>query len=112
MQRSATLLFVSSLALAAAQGAFAADASSAAPGASTSSSSGTAPGSTGSTPSASGSESTSASPSTGASAPQSDTTSSAAASESPAKKIFDQLDSNKDGTLTLEEFSRAQFQQQ
>jgi hypothetical protein len=33
------------------------------------------------------------------------------AADSPAKRIFDQLDLNHDGMLTLEEFSRAQFQQ-
>jgi hypothetical protein len=30
--------------------------------------------------------------------------------DSPAKRIFDQLDLNHDGMLSLEEFSRAQFQ--
>ncbi len=33
------------------------------------------------------------------------------APDSPAKRIFDQLALNHDGVLTLEEFSRAQFQQ-
>ena len=31
--------------------------------------------------------------------------------DSPAKKIFDQLDLNHDGMLSLDEFSRATFQQ-
>jgi len=35
----------------------------------------------------------------------------AAAPDSPAKRIFDQLDTNHDGSLSLEEFSRATFQQ-
>ena len=34
----------------------------------------------------------------------------AAAADSPAKRIFDQLDANHDGMLSFEEFSRAQFQ--
>jgi len=38
-------------------------------------------------------------------------TGTSAAADSPAKRIFDQLDLNHDGMLTLEEFSRAQFQQ-
>jgi hypothetical protein len=33
-----------------------------------------------------------------------------AGTDSPAKRIFDQLDLNHDGMLSLEEFSRAQFQ--
>jgi Ca2+-binding EF-hand superfamily protein len=33
----------------------------------------------------------------------------AAAQDSPARRIFDQLDTNHDGMLTFEEFSKAQF---
>lgn len=36
---------------------------------------------------------------------------SASATDNPAKRLFDQLDSNRDGMLSLDEFSRATFQQ-
>jgi hypothetical protein len=135
VQRSATLLFACGFALAASASALAADASTAAsdasastPGTSSTSTSSTSPdsapnataqgaaapgtgsstGTSGSTPGTGSTSSTGANASGTGSATASST---AGDADSPAKKIFDQLDANKDGTLTFDEFSRAQFQQ-
>jgi hypothetical protein len=69
------------------------------------------PPSTGTPSTGTPSGSTNGTPSSSSSAPSSSSTSSAAdnanAHDAEARKIFDQLDTNHDGILTLDEFSRA-----
>ena len=115
-------LIASAVGLSGIGGASAADSGTATPGASSAATTPTSPATstapaadhatTGNTPSTSPATGTDTSMAPRGANPATTTNATAnGPTDSPARRIFDQLDTNHDGTLTFDEFSRATFQQ-
>lgn len=100
--RLASALAISMLGLAGATSAAAADMTPAVPGSTNGATS---------APDATPPTTTAPSATPPAAAPSGDSSAATAGNASQAKTLFDQLDANHDGMLSLEEFSRATFQQ-